>query len=96
MWSIMQRNSESLQRYLSRFTEEANMVSDYTDNDAIIALIDGLKMGKFLKSLVGKRPTTMTELMTRAAEHISIEEYLEGRKASDELMKGRRRPRGRR
>ena len=61
-----QESGESLRRYLVRFTEESNKVDRFDDGDAIAAIIEGLRTSDFLKSVVGRVPSTMAELMTRA------------------------------
>jgi len=81
--TIKQGHHETLQRYLNRFIEESNKVDEYDDSDAIFAFIDGLKTSSFLISLVRQRPTTMSELITRATQDISVDEYLDSRKAND-------------
>ena len=83
LWSIRQESGESLRRYLARFTEESNKVDRFDDSDAIAAIIEGLRTSDFLKSVVGRVPSTMAELMTRAKTFMGVEDYLDGRKSTN-------------
>jgi hypothetical protein len=60
---IRQENNESLRQYLTRFTAESNKVDRFDNSDAITSIIEGLRTGEFLKSVVGRVPSTMAELM---------------------------------
>ena len=84
LWSIRQEDGESLRRYLARFTEESNKVDRFDDKDAITAITEGLRTSDFLKSIVGRVPSTMAELMTRAKTFMGVEDYLDGRKGNDQ------------
>jgi len=82
--TVRQRRSESLREYLSRFTEESNRVDKFEDGDAISAILDGLLLGDFLNSLIKKEPKTMTELTARAGKYITLEEFVQIRRTSDQ------------
>ena len=69
--------------YLAWFTEKSHKVKGFDDKDAITAITEGAKTSDFLKSIVGKVPGDMAELMTRARTYMGIEDYLEGRKGGD-------------
>ena len=90
LWSIRQRNDETLRKYLARFNEEASQVERYTDNDAIMAITEGVRESDFLKSIVGHVPATMAELMARARTHMGVEDYLDCRRVSEPGSRRRR------
>ena len=89
LWSIRQENNESLRQYLTRFTAESNKVDRFDDGDAITAIIEGLRTGDFLKSVVGRVPSTMAELMNRAKTFMGVEDYLDDRRSSNQSSRHR-------
>ena len=89
LWSIRQENNESLRQYLTRFTAESNKVDRFDDGDAITAIIEGLCTGDFLKSVVGRVPSTMAELMNRAKTFMGVEDYLDGRRSGHQSSRRR-------
>ena len=76
-------HSEMLREYLARFMEESHKVKDFDDKDAITVINEGAKTSDFLKSIVGKVPRDMAELMARVKTYMGIEDYLEGQKGGD-------------
>ena len=88
-WLIRQENNESLRQYLTRFTAESNKVDRFDDSDAITAIIEGLRIGDFLKSVVDRVPYTMAELMNRAKTFMGVEDYLDGRRSSHQSSRRR-------
>ena len=76
LWSIQQESSESLRKYLNRFTEESNKVDGFDDGDAIAAIIEGLRMSDFLKSLVSRVTLSMRKLMARVKIYMGVQAHL--------------------
>ena len=77
--SIRQEGDETLRQYLTRFTEESNKVEGFDDKNAITAITEGARTSDLLKSIVGKVPRDMAELMSRALTYMGIGDYLDGR-----------------
>ena len=63
--SIRQGRDETLRQYLARFTKESHKVEGFDDKDAIMAITEGARTSDVLKSIVGKVPWDMAELMSR-------------------------------
>ena len=84
LWSIRQENNESLRQYLTRFTAESNKVDRFHDSDAITAIIEDLRTGDLLKSVIGRVPSTMAKLMNRAKTFMGVEDYLDGRRSNNQ------------
>lgn len=80
----MYENSESLRRYLARFTEKSNKVDRFDDGDVIATIIEGLRTSDFLKSVVGRFPSTMAKLMTQVKTFMGVEDYLDDRKSNNQ------------
>ena len=89
--SIRQGRDETLRQYLARFTEESHKVEGFDDKDDIMAITEGVRTSDFLKSIVGKVPRCMVELMTRARTYMGIEDYLDGRDGRKSGGQGSRR-----
>ena len=68
-----------MRQYLARFTEESHKVEGFDDKDAITAITEGARTSDFLKSIVGKVPRDMAELMSRARTYMGIEDYFDDR-----------------
>ena len=81
---VKQRRSESLREYLWPFTEESKKVDKFEDGDAISAILRGLLLGEFLNSIIKKEPKTMTKLIARAGKYISLEEFVQIRRTSEQ------------
>ena len=54
-----------------------------TDNDAIMAITEGVRESDFLKSIVGQVPASMAELMARVRTFMGVEDYLDGRRGQE-------------
>ena len=53
------------------------------DSDAIFAIIKGLHTSGILKSVVGRVPSTMAELVNQAKTFKGVEDYLNGQKSNN-------------
>ena len=71
---------ETLKKYIDRFSEGMNLVEDFTDNDILSALREGLQEGKLLTSIIRRAPKTFGEFLARVQEFVNIEDYLQSRK----------------
>ena len=78
LWSIRQESDESLIKYLVRFTKKLNKVDRFDNGDAIAAIIEGLRTSDFLKSVVGRVPSTIVMLMNRVKTFMGVVDYLDG------------------
>ena len=80
LWSLKQGKDETLKKYIDRFSEGMNLVEDFTDNDILSALREGLQEGELLTSIIRRAPKTFGEFLARAQEFVNIEDYLQSRK----------------
>ena len=81
--SIRQGRDETLRQYLARFTEESHKVEGFDDKDAITAITEGVHTSDFLKTIVGKVPRDMAELMTRTRTYMAEMPGSQGGKVVD-------------
>ena len=81
LWSLKQEKDETLKKYIDRFSEGMNLVDEFTDNDVLSALREGLQEGELLTSIIRRAPKTFGEFLARAQEFVNVEEYLQSRKS---------------
>ncbi|KAL0448981.1 UNVERIFIED_CONTAM: hypothetical protein Slati_1454500 [Sesamum latifolium] len=72
----VKQEQESLRDYVQRFLEVVLEVSHLNHELLASILQQGLRRGRFRESIAGKPPTTLDELLKRAAKYIRIEEAL--------------------
>ncbi|KAL0393025.1 UNVERIFIED_CONTAM: hypothetical protein Sradi_2525300 [Sesamum radiatum] len=74
LFTIIQREHESLRDYVQRFSEAVLEVPHV--NPVLLANImqQNLRMGRFRESIAGKTPATLDELLVRVEKYIQIEE----------------------
>ncbi|XP_073035355.1 uncharacterized protein [Primulina eburnea] len=89
LFTIVQREGESLREFVQRFTQAVHEVP-YVNHDLLAGIMQqNLRHRRFKESIAGKPPSTLEELLERAEKYIRIEEaveprYLVKRKREDE------------
>ncbi|KAK4404327.1 hypothetical protein Sango_0801300 [Sesamum angolense] len=76
LFIVVQQKQESLRDYVQRFLEAVLEVSHLNHELFASMLQQGLQKGRFKKSITGKPPATLDELLKRAAKYICIEKAL--------------------
>ncbi|KAL0313588.1 UNVERIFIED_CONTAM: hypothetical protein Sradi_5758100 [Sesamum radiatum] len=76
LFTIIQQEQESLRDYVQRFSEAVLEVPHLNHELLASILQQGLRRGRFRESIAGKPPTTLDQLLKRAAKYIRIEEAL--------------------
>ena len=66
LWTVKQGKTESLKKYIDRYTKSASKVEGFTESKAITNLCEGLQDGELLKSVVRKAPKTLAEFLAQA------------------------------
>ncbi|KAK4381571.1 hypothetical protein Sango_2954800 [Sesamum angolense] len=74
LFTVIQREHESLRDYVQRFSEAVLEVPHVNPELVANIMQQNLRMGRFRESIVGKPPTTLDELLVRAEKYIRIEE----------------------
>ncbi|KZV32692.1 hypothetical protein F511_14465 [Dorcoceras hygrometricum] len=79
LFSIVQKEGESLREYVKRFTQGVHEVP-HVNHDLLAGIMQqNLRHRKFKESIVGKPPADLEELLQRAEKYIRIEESIEPR-----------------
>ncbi|KAL0281765.1 UNVERIFIED_CONTAM: hypothetical protein Sradi_7289600 [Sesamum radiatum] len=74
LFTVIQREHESLRDYVQRFSE-AVLEVPYVNQELLASIMQqNLRRGRFLESIAGKPPATLDELLVRAKKYIRIEE----------------------
>ncbi|KAL0322538.1 UNVERIFIED_CONTAM: hypothetical protein Sangu_1873100 [Sesamum angustifolium] len=79
LFTVIQREQESLRDYVQRFSEAALEVPHVNPELLASIMQQNLRRGRFRESIAGKPPTTLDELLVRAEKYIRIEETSGGR-----------------
>ncbi|KAL0354722.1 UNVERIFIED_CONTAM: hypothetical protein Sradi_3919100 [Sesamum radiatum] len=74
LFTIIQRENESLREYVQRFSEAVLEVPHVNPELLASIMQQNLKRGRFKESIAGKPPATQEELLMRAENNIRIEE----------------------
>ncbi|KAL0456963.1 UNVERIFIED_CONTAM: hypothetical protein Slati_1035500 [Sesamum latifolium] len=77
LFSLQQREGESLKEYFQRFNLAALEVPTATSNALICAFTQGLQDENFFKSLTKKPPRNFYNLLVLAEQYINLEEARE-------------------
>ena len=77
---IKQRESESLQEFISRFNAATLEVSDLDPMVAMSTMKGGLKPSRFLFSLEKRFSASFTKMLFRAEKYVNAEEVIVARK----------------
>ncbi|KAL0445647.1 UNVERIFIED_CONTAM: hypothetical protein Slati_1692600 [Sesamum latifolium] len=89
LFTVIQQEHESLRDYVQRFSEAVLEVPHLNHELLASILQQGLRRGRFRESIAGKPPTTLDELLKRAAKYIRIEEALKPKVESNNKRKVR-------
>ncbi|XP_073152949.1 uncharacterized protein [Henckelia pumila] len=77
LFSVVQKEGESLREYVQRFTQAVHEVP-HVNHDLLAGIMQQkLRHRKFKESIAGKPPSTLEELLERAEKYIRIEETIE-------------------
>ncbi|KAL0373584.1 UNVERIFIED_CONTAM: hypothetical protein Sradi_3274100 [Sesamum radiatum] len=74
LFTIRQKENESLRDYMQRFVEAVHKVPMSTMNYSLASSSKNLLPGRFKESMAGKPPNTMEDLLMRSQKYIRIEE----------------------
>ncbi|KAL0406371.1 UNVERIFIED_CONTAM: hypothetical protein Slati_3951000 [Sesamum latifolium] len=74
LFTVVQQEQESLRDYVQRFSKAMSEVPRLNHELLENILQQGLHRGRFRKSIAGKPPATLDDLLKRAAKYIRIEE----------------------
>ena len=69
-----QEATESLRSYLDRFNKFAMQIEILSDEMAIEAMKNGIRLGKLKDKIMTKEPTTFSEVMSMAMKLIKLDE----------------------
>ncbi|XP_050217537.1 uncharacterized protein LOC126668374 [Mercurialis annua] len=72
--SIMQRDGETLRKYVERFNKEAMQIEDLSQEIAYTSLLNGTTNSDMRKELLAKSPRLFTTLMTIAHTQIRVDD----------------------
>ncbi|KAI3463438.1 hypothetical protein Pfo_020101 [Paulownia fortunei] len=74
LFSIAQKEKESIRDYVRRFMEGVHEVPHVNHELMVGIMQQNLRHGRFKESIVGRPPVTLDELLKRAEKYIRIEE----------------------
>ncbi|XP_012853181.1 PREDICTED: uncharacterized protein LOC105972751 [Erythranthe guttata] len=74
LFTITQREGETLRNYIHRFVEAAHEVPNVGESMLSEIIQQNLKQGRFKESIAGRPPVTLDELLSRVGKHVRIEE----------------------
>ncbi|XP_012851511.1 PREDICTED: uncharacterized protein LOC105971204 [Erythranthe guttata] len=74
LFSIVQRDNETLRNYIRRFVEAVHEVPSVGQDMLSGIMQQNLKSGRFKESIAGRPPGNLDELLNRAEKYIRIEE----------------------
>ncbi|KAL0391382.1 UNVERIFIED_CONTAM: hypothetical protein Slati_4570200 [Sesamum latifolium] len=89
LFTIVQQEHEGLRDYVQRFSKAVLEVPHLNHELLASILQQGLRRGRFRESIAGKPPTTLDELLKRAAKYIRIEEALKPKEEFNNKRKNR-------
>ncbi|XP_050214325.1 uncharacterized protein LOC126665542 [Mercurialis annua] len=72
--AIMQRDGETLRKYIERFNKEAMQIEELSQEIAYTALLNGTTNSDLRKELLAKSPKSFTTLMTIAHTQIRVDD----------------------
>ncbi|GFS35922.1 hypothetical protein Acr_00g0042720 [Actinidia rufa] len=80
LFTIHQKESESLKNFVKRFNQAVLEVEDPNDKVIIMAMMEGLRPGPLFDSLSKNVPETLSALQSKADKYITTEELAEAKR----------------
>ena len=80
LFTIHQKESESLKEYIKRFNQVVLEVEDPSDKVVIMAMVEGLRQGILFDSLSKNVPATLSSLQSKADKYIITEKLAEAKR----------------
>ncbi|GFY91372.1 hypothetical protein Acr_07g0015680 [Actinidia rufa] len=80
LFTIHQKENESLKEFVKRFNQAILEVEDPSDKVIIMAMMEGLRPGPLFDSLSKNVPETLSALQSKADKYIAAEEFSEAKR----------------
>ncbi|GFY94788.1 hypothetical protein Acr_10g0001730 [Actinidia rufa] len=80
LFTVHQKETESLKDFVKRFNQAILEVEDPSDKVLIMAMMEGLRPGPLFDSLSKNVPETLSALQSKADKYISAEELAEAKR----------------
>ncbi|GFY96576.1 hypothetical protein Acr_11g0008820 [Actinidia rufa] len=80
LFTIHQKETESLKDFVKRFNQAILEVEDPSDKVIIMAMMEGLRPGPLFDSLSKNVPETLSALQSKADKYIAVEELAEAKR----------------
>ncbi|GFY94940.1 hypothetical protein Acr_10g0003250 [Actinidia rufa] len=80
LFTVHQKETESLKDYVKRFNQIILEVEDSSDKVVIMAMMEGLRSGPLFDSLSKNIPKTLSTLQNKADKYIATEELAEAKR----------------
>ncbi|GFS34136.1 hypothetical protein Acr_00g0032460 [Actinidia rufa] len=80
LFTIHQKENESLKEFVKRFNQAILEVEDPSDKVIIMAMMEGLRLGPLFDSLSKNVPETLSALQSKADKYIAAEELSEAKR----------------
>ncbi|GFS33374.1 hypothetical protein Acr_00g0028020 [Actinidia rufa] len=81
LFTVHQKESESLKDFVKRFNQAVLEVEDPNDKVIIMAMMEGLRPGPLFDSLSKNVPETLSALQSKADKYIAVEELAEAKRS---------------
>ncbi|GFZ16797.1 hypothetical protein Acr_26g0000670 [Actinidia rufa] len=80
LFTVHQKETESLKDFVKRFNQAILEVEDPSDKVIIMAMMEGLRLGPLFDSLSKNVPETLSALQSKADKYIAAEELAEAKR----------------
>ncbi|GFZ21690.1 hypothetical protein Acr_29g0008520 [Actinidia rufa] len=80
LFTVHQKETESLKHFVKRFNQAILEVEDLSDKVIIMAMMEGLRPGPLFDSLSKNVPETLSALQSKADKYIAAEELAEAKR----------------
>ncbi|GFS31174.1 hypothetical protein Acr_00g0016040 [Actinidia rufa] len=80
LFTVHQKEAESLKDFVKRFNQAILEVEDPSDKVIIMAMMEGLRPGPLFDSLSKNVPETLSALQSKADKYIAVEELAEAKR----------------
>ncbi|GFZ19866.1 hypothetical protein Acr_28g0005710 [Actinidia rufa] len=85
LFTVHQKETESLKDFVKRFNQAILKVEDPSDKVIIMAMMEGLRPGPLFDSLSKNVHETLSALQSKADKYIAAEELAEAKRSNDDL-----------